>query len=189
MLQCGVDQSALSHGTRPLAKVQRARGLLALAKPLTPDFGNPIVDRRLGGAEPFRPLEPLGVYGHSPPKPTEPHRAIGICWSAMDRLAVQGVQGARGAPRDRSAGRALQPASHRPATKAHKNSRRHSITLSARASSVGGTVRPSALAVFRLIPRLNLVGISTGRSATLAPLRRRPAYMPARRCISVAPGT
>ena len=35
---------------------------------------------------------------------------------------------------------------------------RHSITLSARASSNGGTVRPSALAVLRLIVRSNLVG-------------------------------
>src|SRR5262249_41472719 len=34
----------------------------------------------------------------------------------------------------------------------------HSITSSARASSVGGTVRPSALAVFRLITSSYLVG-------------------------------
>ena len=36
----------------------------------------------------------------------------------------------------------------------------HSITSSARASSVGGTVRPSALAVLRLITSSNLVGCS-----------------------------
>ena len=35
----------------------------------------------------------------------------------------------------------------------------HSMTLSARASRVGGTVRPIARAVFRLMTRLNLVGI------------------------------
>ena len=34
----------------------------------------------------------------------------------------------------------------------------HSITSSATASSIGGMVRPSALAVFRLIARVNLVG-------------------------------
>jgi hypothetical protein len=34
----------------------------------------------------------------------------------------------------------------------------HSITSSARASSVGGTVRPSALAVFRLMTSSNVVG-------------------------------
>src|SRR5258707_14107830 len=46
---------------------------------------------------------------------------------------------------------------------------RHSITSSARASSDGGTVRPSALAVFRLITSSNLVGCSTGRSAASRP--------------------
>src|SRR6516225_5196313 len=38
----------------------------------------------------------------------------------------------------------------------------HSITSSARASSVGGTVRPSALAVLRLIVSSYLVGACTG---------------------------
>src|SRR5262245_49517628 len=51
--------------------------------------------------------------------------------------------------------------------------RDHSITSSARASSVGGTSRPSALAVFRLITNSNFVGIWTGKSAILAPLRMR----------------
>ena len=47
----------------------------------------------------------------------------------------------------------------------------HSITSSARASKEGGTVRPSALAVFMLIASSNLVGCSTGRSEGLAPFR------------------
>ena len=47
----------------------------------------------------------------------------------------------------------------------------HSITSSARASSIGGTSRPSALAVFKLITNSNFVGCCTGRSAGLAPLR------------------
>ena len=38
-------------------------------------------------------------------------------------------------------------------------------------SSEGGTVRPSALAVFMLITNSNFVGCSTGRSAGLVPLR------------------
>src|SRR5262245_37391673 len=46
----------------------------------------------------------------------------------------------------------------------------HSITSSARTSSVGGIVRPSALAVIRLMTRSNLVGCSTGRSAGLLAL-------------------
>src|SRR5215471_11418895 len=41
----------------------------------------------------------------------------------------------------------------------------HSITSSARASNVGGTSRPSALAVLRLITSSYLVGSCTGRSA------------------------
>src|SRR5215204_2873807 len=47
----------------------------------------------------------------------------------------------------------------------------HSITSSARARSVGGMVRPRALAVLRLMTSSNLVGCSIGRSAGLAPLR------------------
>src|SRR5262245_15127812 len=49
--------------------------------------------------------------------------------------------------------------------------RTHSITSSARASKVGGTVRPSVLAVLRLITSSNLIGCSIGRSLGLAPFR------------------
>ena len=49
----------------------------------------------------------------------------------------------------------------------------HSITSSARASSVGGTVRPSALAVLRLIASSNLTGLCTGKSPGFSPLRMR----------------
>jgi hypothetical protein len=50
----------------------------------------------------------------------------------------------------------------------------HSITSSARASRVAGTVRPSALAVCRLMTNSNLVDCKTGRSAGLAPLSILP---------------
>src|SRR5215471_9482431 len=53
--------------------------------------------------------------------------------------------------------------------------RTHSINSSASAYSVGGTVRPMALAVLRLIASSNFVGKNTGRSAALSPLRIRPA--------------
>src|SRR6516164_4474747 len=46
----------------------------------------------------------------------------------------------------------------------------HSITSSAMASMPGGIVRPSVLAVLRLMTKSNLVGICTGRSAGLSPL-------------------
>ena len=52
---------------------------------------------------------------------------------------------------------------------------RYSITSSARASSVGGMSRPSALAVLRLITNSNLVDCTTGRSPGFSPLRIRPA--------------
>src|ERR1700730_5633091 len=47
----------------------------------------------------------------------------------------------------------------------------HSITSSARARSDGGTSRPSALAVLRLITKSNFVGCSTGMSPGAAPLK------------------
>ena len=57
----------------------------------------------------------------------------------------------------------------------------YSITSSARASSIGGTSRPSALAVFKLIVSWNLVGACTGRSAGFSPRRMRSRYDAARR--------
>jgi hypothetical protein len=51
----------------------------------------------------------------------------------------------------------------------------HSITSSAIAITPGGMVRPSALAVLRLITSSNLVGWITGKSPAFLPLRMRPA--------------
>ena len=50
----------------------------------------------------------------------------------------------------------------------------HSITSSARASRVGGTSRPSALAVFKLITSSNFVGRITGKSVGLIPCKILP---------------
>src|SRR5689334_20368578 len=49
--------------------------------------------------------------------------------------------------------------------------RSHLITLSARASTLGGIVKPICLAVFKLITSSNFVGCSMGRSAALAPFK------------------
>src|SRR6516165_7226439 len=49
----------------------------------------------------------------------------------------------------------------------------HSITSSARASTVAGMSRPSAFAVLRLMTSSYLVGACTGRSAGFSPLRMR----------------
>jgi hypothetical protein len=50
----------------------------------------------------------------------------------------------------------------------------YSITSSARPRSAIGTVRPSALAVFRLMTNSTLVACWTGRSAGFSPFRIRP---------------
>src|SRR3954451_15864611 len=51
--------------------------------------------------------------------------------------------------------------------------RTHSMTSSARATSVVGTSSPSALAVLRLIASTTFVGSCTGRSAGFSPFRIR----------------
>src|SRR6516225_5056963 len=64
----------------------------------------------------------------------------------------------------------------------------HSITSSAVARSVGGTVRPSALALFKLMASSNLTGCSTGRLAGLVPCKILCTYSAARRYKSVRLG-
>src|SRR5262249_27367483 len=54
----------------------------------------------------------------------------------------------------------------------------HSITSSARASSVGETSNPSARAVTRLMTNSNLVACTTGRAAGFAPVRAWPTEPP-----------
>src|SRR5262249_8659756 len=57
----------------------------------------------------------------------------------------------------------------------------YSMTSWARASSEGGTVRPSALAVFRFMASSYLLGACTGRSAGFSPRNMRSTYPAARR--------
>src|SRR5262249_11079233 len=66
-----------------------------------------------------------------------------------------------------------RPCSRRAAEQRHELATVHSMTSSARASSVGGTSRPSDLAVLRLITSSYFVGACTGRSAGFSPLRMR----------------
>ena len=62
-----------------------------------------------------------------------------------------------------------------PSSVMNSRSSHHSITSSARASSVDGTSRLKALAVLRLMTSWNFVDCITGRSADFWPLRDRPA--------------
>ena len=71
------------------------------------------------------------------------------------------------------AGRAWR--SHRAAQQKYQLAPLHSMISSARTRIDGGTVRPSALAVLRLMTSSNLVGCWTGRSAGWAPFRIFPA--------------
>src|SRR6516225_5414917 len=73
-----------------------------------------------------------------------------------------------------------RPRSYRAAEQRYELPPLHSITSSASASSLSGIWRPSAFAVLRLMASSNLFGNSTGKSAGFAPLRMRPAYIPAR---------
>ena len=52
----------------------------------------------------------------------------------------------------------------------------YSMTLSARASSVGEMTIPSAFAVLRFITNSNLVGCETGRSAGFRPFKIKSTY-------------
>src|SRR5262249_50681663 len=70
---------------------------------------------------------------------------------------------------------------HRPSEQRDEVAARdHSITSSARASSAGGTSRPRAFAVLRLIRSSNLVGSSTGKSPAFTPFNILATYAAAR---------
>jgi hypothetical protein len=71
--------------------------------------------------------------------------------------------------------RRQRPSDRRAAEKRDELAPPHSITSSARASSVGGTVMPNTRAVSALMTNSNLLDCATGRSAGFAPLRMRPA--------------
>ena len=96
--------------------------------------------------------------------------ATSCAYAAGDALLRNPITGIAGCCARAASGHAAAPPS------SVMNSRRsHSITSSARASSVGGTSRPSAFAVLRLMTSSNLVDCCTGRSAGFSPLRIRPA--------------
>src|SRR2546421_632157 len=93
------------------------------------------------------------------------HGCIAISGSAVQKTDHRHGRLLR-ARRDRPRGR-------RAAKQLDERAPFHSITSSARASSVGGMSRPSAFAVLRLMMNSNLIGCCTGKSAGLVPLRIR----------------
>ena len=117
---------------------------------------------RAMGVPAGRPFQLSGVpafsfqFGRTSTRPP-PHLAhLARCWNqrivvteadqVMDAMLVHAAE------RHRRTGRVLGV---------------HSMTSSARASSIGGTTMPSALAVLRLMANSSLVGNSTRKSADL----------------------
>jgi hypothetical protein len=151
-----------------------------------------------GGGRRARPALPI-VDGPSPKAATISTRS-----SATGLLSLQIAQGGLGLmgsfvgtleiePETSMAsiqpgGELLRPAGRCAAEQRDELAADHSITSSARASSVGGMSRPSAFAVLRLITSSNLVGACTGRSAGFSPLRMRSTYDAARRSWSMKSG-
>ncbi len=76
-----------------------------------------------------------------------------------------------GAPTPRCCHRGIVPPGARSTTPLRSPAHTYWITSSAWKRSVGGMVRPSALAVLRLRTNSNFIGCSIGRSPGLAPLR------------------
>src|SRR5262249_10859007 len=98
----------------------------------------------------------------------------------VDPCALAYWPAATEVPDGRQLARLLRPRRERPPRRSAAEQRDelaalHSITSSARASSLSGIVRPSALAVLRFKFRSNLVDCITGRSPGLSPLSIRPA--------------
>ena len=90
------------------------------------------------------------------------------------------------APRPAVPGRCAAPAlpsgyaaatpSTRRASHHNRNGQPYSMTWSATASSLSGTLRPSDFAALRLMTSSYLIGCWIGRSVSLAPLRMRSMY-------------
>src|SRR5262249_23190155 len=89
-----------------------------------------------------------------------------VCGEVHDHADAPHPLALLGARRERPCGR-------RAADECHELAPSHSITSSARPSSVIGNVRPSAFAVFMLMTNSTFVTCCTGRSAAFSPLRMR----------------
>src|SRR5262249_21639889 len=112
-------------------------------------------DTRSPRSHPRQSRSPSGLGGNreDDPQMCQPMRGGGTQQPASPAAA----RARRERPRDRAA------------EKRDERATLHSITLSARASSVAGTSMPSALAVLRLRIVSYLVGASTGRSVGFSP--------------------
>jgi len=113
--------------------------------------------------------EPMNKFEDLVPEERAPRPSRRTIPASMLRDACCGLR----ARRERPHGRAAEQRDERAAL-------HHSITSSARASTLSGNARPSVLAVLTLIVSSYLIGCCTGNSATFAPLRIRSTYDAAR---------
>jgi hypothetical protein len=123
------------------------------------------VERHRGGRHKLSRNPPISTIAHPTAKgPDDVHPRSGGEWrqQADERLTCRLLRTGR-----------QWPSGRRAAKQRDESAASHSITSSARASTVVGISRPSALAVFRLMTSSYLVGACTGRSAAFSPLRMR----------------
>jgi hypothetical protein len=144
------------------------RPLASLGRPTQSEAGSPShASPTLGPLGPMSARvgqwRPKGARGRAPAVPRR-----------RDWLTEVALYANKPTRRTRSACSARATSGHAtaPPSPAMK-SRRHSITSSARARSIGARSRPRAFAVLRFIDSSNLAGAWTGRSAGFAPLRMR----------------
>src|ERR1700704_3750933 len=90
-----------------------------------------------------------------------------------NRPATQSLPSFRGQALEEPIFHDIAPSATVPFTIGAGDALPHSISSSARASSIGEVSRPIAFAIFRLTTVSNLVGACTGRSAGFSPLRMR----------------
>src|SRR5262245_2965440 len=141
-----------------------------------PALGSRVLSPRSACARHHR-LRTDGQFGYCLPPSNQVRQALHKLRDAVTVLRV--VFGIERELADPSYPLPLRPRHERPRSRRAAEQRDelatpdHSITSSARASSVGGTSRPSAFAVLRLMASSYLVGACTGRSAGFSPLRMR----------------
>src|SRR6516165_6590154 len=112
--------------------------------------------------------EVLAIDEAEPPQLVEQREMMRrVAWTGVQAADAISPPGFLRARRERPRGRTAE--------QRNELATLHSITSSAVASSLSGTVRPSILAVEALMTSSNLLDCTTGKSAGFAPLRIRPA--------------
>jgi hypothetical protein len=162
--------SVLMEATHLLSSTRHVQNLWA-----NPDW----TARQRKTSQPLRERSHRLALGRSTKRPTPSSRALRAISSRMMKAGTNAASSHWKAINSKWSIHLRAPAAEQKSCSDVRSStrRRHwalySITSSARARSVGGTVSPSALAVLRLIASSYLVGACTARFAGFSPLRMR----------------